>query len=338
MAPSARGWEMIRVVSVLVGLATIAVVLRIVARLKTRMKFGTDDYLCFVGIVFLYGMLIELILWCSIGGNGTHVTELNAHTIETFLKIFLANQFTYFVLCPVIKISIICFYRRIFVTRRFQVITFGVNCLIGAWGAGIFLASALQCRPLRGYWDKSINGHCFDDNKFFIVNQVFNVIMDFVILGLPLPIIWGLHRVWQEKLALSGIFALGGFVCFASIYRIVVLFFIQPQDTTYTVYQATLWTHVEPSVGMICACLPIIRGLFPIYRFSTSRAEQSLPPFTTSNQISSSNPRSSVYIKMADTKAFRAESDDGLVRDMQDIDGTDLDRIRVRTDIQVVRG
>lgn len=82
--------------------------------------------------------------------------------------------------------------------------------LLGLWGAAIFLVCALQCRPLRGYWDKSVPATCIDGNEFFIVNQIFNVIMDFVLLALPLPIILGLHRSWRERLALAGVFALGG--------------------------------------------------------------------------------------------------------------------------------
>lgn len=150
--------------------------------------------------------------------------------------------------------------------HTFQKITFGINLLIGLWGAAIFLACALQCRPMNAYWDKSIDGHCIDSTSFIIVNQGFNVITDFVILILPIPIIWGLQRAWQDKVALNGIFALGIFVCFASIYRIVTLFWMKPDDITYTVYQATLWTHIEPSIGLICSCLPIIRGLLPRFK------------------------------------------------------------------------
>jgi hypothetical protein len=127
------------------------------------------------------------------------------------LQIFIANQFTYFALVPVLKISIIYFYRRIFCTsRRFNIVLLTVVWLIGVWGAGIFLICALQCWPLQGYWDKSIGAKCINGNTFFIVNQIFNVVMDFIILALPLPIIWSLKRAWQDKLALSGIFALGG--------------------------------------------------------------------------------------------------------------------------------
>jgi hypothetical protein len=147
---------------------------------------------------------------CTIGGNGYPMAEVDHHTLELFYKIFLSNQFTYFALTPVIKISIICFYRRLFTTRTFLRATFALNCLLAAWAAGIFLACAFQCRPLRAYWDHSVEGHCFDGYKFFIVNQSFNVMMDFVILGLPIPMIWSLHRSWQDRLGLNLVFALGG--------------------------------------------------------------------------------------------------------------------------------
>ncbi|RAL03556.1 uncharacterized protein BO80DRAFT_401669 [Aspergillus ibericus CBS 121593] len=208
-------------------------------------------------------MLIELSLWVTIGGNGFHQKNLSNETMTNFYKIFLSNQFTYFLIGPTIKVSIICFYRRVFTVPTFQRTSFAINALIILWGAVIFLACALQCRPLNAYWDPNVPGQCLDDYKLIVVNQIFNVIMDFVILALPLPMIWNLHRTWQEKLALNGVFALAAFVCFASIFRVVVLFWIDADDMTYTVYQATLWTHIEPSIGLICSCLPTIRGLFP---------------------------------------------------------------------------
>jgi hypothetical protein len=62
MAPSERGWKMIIVVTVLVGLATVAAILRLYARFKLRVRIETDDYLCFAALFLLYGMLIQLIL------------------------------------------------------------------------------------------------------------------------------------------------------------------------------------------------------------------------------------------------------------------------------------
>lgn len=235
-----------------------------------------------------------------------------------FWKIFLANQFTYFIVCPLIKISIICFYRRVFTIPLFQHISLGLNCLIGSWGTAIFIACALQCRPLQGYWDKSIPAKCFDGQLFIIVNQIFNVVMDFIILGLPIPMIWNLQRSWHDRLALNGVFAIGAFVCFASIYRIVVLFWMNPADSTWTIYQATLWTHVEPSIGLICSCLPVIRGLFPQLKLTPSRNKSGVGPYyintdlskTALSRFTMSSPKSpaSDYLMMEDGVATRSPS------------------------------
>lgn len=59
---SERGGVQIRTVSVLVALCMIAVMLRIFARFKRRVGFGMDDYLCFISLFFMIGMLIELSL------------------------------------------------------------------------------------------------------------------------------------------------------------------------------------------------------------------------------------------------------------------------------------
>lgn len=53
---------MIAIVSVLVGLSVLAVILRVFARIKRRVKLGVDDYLCFLSIIMLISMEIELIL------------------------------------------------------------------------------------------------------------------------------------------------------------------------------------------------------------------------------------------------------------------------------------
>lgn len=62
MAPSERELKMMIIVSVLVGLATIAAILRLYARFKLRVRIEADDYLCFTALFLLHGMLIQLIL------------------------------------------------------------------------------------------------------------------------------------------------------------------------------------------------------------------------------------------------------------------------------------
>ena len=62
MTLTKRGIDMVTIVSALVGLATVSVALRFAARMKLRLKFEVDDWLCLGALVCLLGMLVELIL------------------------------------------------------------------------------------------------------------------------------------------------------------------------------------------------------------------------------------------------------------------------------------
>lgn len=44
----------------------------------------------------------------------------------------------------------------------------------------------------------------------------------------------------------------------------------QPPVTTYTVVPTTLWTHVEPSIGLICSCQPVNGDFFQNFLFPGS--------------------------------------------------------------------
>ena len=50
--------------------------------------------------------------------------------------------------------------------------------------------------------------------------------------------------------------------CVASIVRVIVFDQVIEPDVTYTLNPASIWTTVEQSMGVICACLPPCRPLF----------------------------------------------------------------------------
>lgn len=57
-----------------------------------------------------------------------------------------------------------------------------------------------------------------------------------------------------------------------------MLSLILAQDSMYT---TTIWTSIEPCLGLVCACLPGIRSLFPSsHKASSSRqaAKNASPP------------------------------------------------------------
>lgn len=53
----------------------------------------------------------------------------------------------------------------------------------------------------------------------------------------------------------------GNRACAASIVRVVAFNQVKTEDITYTLVTATIWTTIEQSVGIICACLPATKPL-----------------------------------------------------------------------------
>jgi len=72
------------------------------------------------------------------------------------------------------------------------------------------LVAIFECTPVAFYWDKSITGGtCINQNQFYRWNGVANLLIDFMILTLSIPMIWRLNLAFRQKVSLSGIFLLG---------------------------------------------------------------------------------------------------------------------------------
>ena len=67
-----------------------------------------------------------------------------------------------------------------------------------------------ECRPVAFSWDKTIQGgYCIKQADFYRWNGVANLLIDFIIWSLTLPVIWRLHMNVKQRLSLSAVFLLG---------------------------------------------------------------------------------------------------------------------------------
>lgn len=109
-----------------------------------------------------------------------------------------------------IRLSILLFYRRIFSTGRFLLVTLivGITCLV--WYVAEVLVSIFQCRPIAGAWDKSISSQCLDFGSLYYGIAGSNLALDVLVLALPIKMIWGLTLAKKHRVGLCGIFLLGG--------------------------------------------------------------------------------------------------------------------------------
>ncbi|KAL8934423.1 MAG: hypothetical protein Q9216_005923 [Gyalolechia sp. 2 TL-2023] len=252
--------------------ATIAVALRLVARSMSAAKLWWDDWILVLALFFDYGLSICYWLQATHAGLGRHTTVVGGPVepdkVVLYYKIFLPLQLFYFTSSFAIKTSLILLYYRLFAIHRW----FRFE-LLGAWIIVIlyylvdFLVAVFECNPVAYFWDKSIEGGtCIDQTQFFRWNGVANLLIDFMILTLTMPLIWGLKLKLRQKVSLSAVFLLGLFACVASIVRVITFNQVEFDDITFTIVDASIWSTIEQSVGIICACLltyqPLFRRLF----------------------------------------------------------------------------
>lgn len=109
-----------------------------------------------------------------------------------------------------IKISVLCLYRRIFSTQKFRFTFLYVGILTFLWFLAVELATIMTCLPPEKFWNRETPGTCLNFNVFTLAYSICEIIIDTVILCLPLGMISTLHLSRRNKILLSGIFLLGG--------------------------------------------------------------------------------------------------------------------------------
>lgn len=115
----------------------------------------------------------------------------------------------YFSTATFTRSSILFFYRRIFVSSKFNTMVWIVLSMVMGYFISCSIAAVFGCQPISWFWNPHQPGQCMDEILFFKVNGIMNLILDLIVLLLPIPMLWRLQMYTKKKIALSLIFSLG---------------------------------------------------------------------------------------------------------------------------------
>jgi hypothetical protein len=141
------------------------------------------------------------------------------------------------------KISILLLYHRLSKLRWFKICTYIVMAIVGSYSLGIVIALIFPCQPIAMNWDLSItDGKCIDKAGIYLATAAVNVITDFIILALPIPVVLSLQMRRIQKLAVIGLFMVGSATFVTSIIRLVYMVpMVSNIDQTRAVSIPTVW-------------------------------------------------------------------------------------------------
>ena len=109
-------------------------------------------------------------------------------------------------------LSRILFMHRIFPIVHFRRFLIGCHVFVALLGTSAILVAIFPCTPIRDFWDTiggKLGGKCVNALSFFKSTGSLNAAFNFVLLALPIPLVWRLRTSILQKVILSIIFFIG---------------------------------------------------------------------------------------------------------------------------------
>ncbi|KAK5952483.1 hypothetical protein OHC33_006526 [Knufia fluminis] len=240
------------------GAVAIAVfTVRIIARLSTyQKKLFWDDWIMLL-MVFITLPPTILAPFLAINGLGKDIWTLPFDNINNVLQFFFVGELCYLVALALNKISLLCFFLRVFPNKRLRVL----------WDSGKFTKDKSSIQSLM---DSSSSSRHFSNANLSATCGIsaagFNIALDIVVIALPLGELAKMNMSKRKKFGVMLMFMIGVFVTVVSAVRLKYLVqFRHTQNPTYDYLAPGYWSVVELHVGIICASMPAINSLIKVH-------------------------------------------------------------------------
>ncbi|KAL1970911.1 hypothetical protein VTN77DRAFT_2745 [Rasamsonia byssochlamydoides] len=259
MSPRAARGVVVSVV--FTTMATCLVSARLYTRIHIINRTEANDLMVLAALMFSF-VFMGLFIAEAKYGMGKHMADIPPNILSKQMKVFWATIPFYNAAVICAKASILLQYFRVFPTKRMRIACWVMLVVLATYGSWAVLSAFLNCIPVSKFWAPETPGYCLNMKALWFSNASMHISTDLAILIIPIPALNTLDLPRRQKLALMGIFAVGGFVCVTSIIRLFSLKVIaDSSDPTYDNVGAATWSAIECNTGIICACLPTLRPL-----------------------------------------------------------------------------
>ena len=126
------------------------------------------------------------------------------------LQSFFASEWFYAFATTSVRWAIVLLYVNVFERRWLKLGSYVTAGLITVAHVGFIITVISYCRPIQYSWDRSIpGGHCGNTLSLELASGAINLAMDFVLIILPMPVIWKLQMPFKKKAIVTSVFSIG---------------------------------------------------------------------------------------------------------------------------------
>lgn len=247
--------------------ACATVTTRILYKFSTKIGLGLGDWFIVVVLLCCVPSAVINDIMLADQGLGQDIWTLRPEQITQFAAGFWAITLLYFTEVFMLKLCLLFFYLRIFPTRGMRRLLWATIVVNVLYGAAFVLAAVFQCTPISDNWlgwksGGGKGGNCVDRSAIAWSHAVISIALDIWMLLLPISGLRKLNMSWQKKLAVSLMFLVGTLTTVVSIVRLSsLLLFKYSENLTWDYYDVCMWSSVEVTTGVICACMPALRKM-----------------------------------------------------------------------------
>ncbi|KAK0101938.1 hypothetical protein ONS95_001253 [Cadophora gregata] len=289
---------LIACIGVFLSLAVITSAIRMYTRSRIVSDLAIDDYLMLIALVcsiVLTGFILNLLNY----GLGKHMYDVPLNIL--YPEFLFNNVLAAIFFCAATgfaKASILLFYGRIFPSRTFKWLILGLVAFTASYSLASVLVNVFSCKPVSGSWDFSLatTAVCINRPLFYFAQAGLGIFTDFATLAAPLPFLWKLQMPVRQKIGVSVVLMMGGFVCIVSIIRLLsIKTLLTSPDLTYSTTPALMWCVIELNISIVGGNFPTIRPFLRKYvpallGSSKGRTTATHPTRSGSHQLQSFDP------------------------------------------------
>lgn len=108
-----------------------------------------------------------------------------------------------------VKSSILVLYYNLFPSKRFRYVIWGSLAFVIGWTVSFFFSHLFTCYPITVFIEPYYGNSCVQTVPMFLSLLFTDVIADWAILLLPVPMVLKVQLPFKKKLAVIGMLGLG---------------------------------------------------------------------------------------------------------------------------------
>jgi len=263
---SNRGGSLIVLCVIAIVVTGIVVPLRFFVRARIVRSVGWDDWMILaaaVSSIALYATTIASVHY----GAGRHTWDISSQDFMVAMKFNFITQIASIYSLLFLKVSICLFIVRLGPRPIYKILCQGTAIILTVYTIACGFTIIFQCTPIEKIWNRmGVEGHCFTKAQLMglsYAHTATSVFTDFLLVLIPVPIVWNVQLPVRQKAILTFVLTLGLFVAAASSVKFhYVINYGKAGDYLWDIVDSAFWSVLEIVVGTLCTCIPALKPLF----------------------------------------------------------------------------